>query len=106
MAHPDLMPAAFVVAFPHDARPMAARRLATPEGQRAYDDLLFWIGFASMTGLPATTAPVGLTREGLPVGIQIVGPHLEDATPIDVAARMADVVGGFERPPAYGGSGS
>jgi len=101
-----LMPAAFVAAFPHDARPMAARRLATPEGQRAYDDLLFWIGFASMTGLPATTAPVGLTREGLPVGIQIVGPYLEDATPIDVAARMADVVGGFERPPAYGGSGS
>jgi amidase len=51
--------------------------------------------------LPATTAPVGLTRSGLPVGIQIVGPHLDDATPIDVAARMADVIGGFRMPKGY-----
>jgi Asp-tRNA(Asn)/Glu-tRNA(Gln) amidotransferase A subunit family amidase len=33
------------------------------------------------------------------VGLQIVGPYLEDATPIDVAGRVAEVVGGF-RPPA------
>jgi len=96
-----LMPTAFVPAFPHDNSPIAGRRLATPTGDRPYEDLLFWIAFATLTGLPATTAPVGLTREGLPVGMQIVGPYLEDATPIDVAARMADVVGGFQAPPGY-----
>ena len=96
-----LMPTAFVPAFPHDGRPWNERRLRTPEGERAYEELLFWISFATMTGLPAVTAPVGLTGEGLPVGIQIMGPYLEDATPIDLAARMGDVVGGFERPPAY-----
>ena len=95
------MPTAFVLAFPHDARPWNERRLRTPEGERAYEELLFWISFATMTGLPAVTAPVGLTGEGLPVGIQIMGSYLEDATPIDLAARMGDVVGGFERPPAY-----
>ena len=96
-----LTPTAFVAAFPHDSRPMPARVLATPGGDRPYEDLLFWITFATVTGLPATTAPVGLTRAGLPVGLQVVGPYLEDATPIDVAARMADVVGGFQAPPGY-----
>jgi amidase len=95
-----LMPTTFVAAFPHDhSSDMFARRLATPEGPRTYSDLSFWISFATLTGLPATTAPVGLTRDNLPVGLQIVGPYLEDATPIDVAGRLADVLGGF-RPPA------
>jgi len=99
-----LMPTAFVAAFPHDHRmPMEDRRLATPEGPRPYRDLTFWISFATLTGLPATTAPVGLTRDGLPCGIQILGPYLEDATPIDVARGMADVVGGFRPPDGYEG---
>lgn len=97
-----LLPPDFVAAFPHDhSQPMEARRLATPRGDRDYLDQLFWISFATLTGLPATTAPVGLTREGLPTGIQILGPYLEDATPIDVARRMAGVVGGFRPPPGY-----
>ncbi|HEU4366840.1 MAG TPA: amidase [Methylomirabilota bacterium] len=94
-----LMPTAFVAAFPHDhSEGMTKRRLATAEGPRVYLDMLFWISTATLSGLPATTAPVGLTRGGLPVGMQIVGPYLEDATPIDIAGRLADVVGGF-RPP-------
>ena len=39
-------------------------------------------------------------REGLPVGMQVVAPHLEDRTAVDVARRIAHVVGGYERPPA------
>jgi amidase len=97
-----LLPTAFVPAFPHDASPdFMARRLATPEGARDYGDLSFWISFATLTGLPATDAPVGLTRGNLPVGIQIIGPYLEDATPIDVAGRLADVLGGFKPPPGF-----
>jgi amidase len=63
--------------------------------------LLFWISFATLTGLPATIASVGLTRAGLPVGLQIIGPYLEDATPIDVAGKLADVLGGYRPPPGY-----
>jgi amidase len=97
-----LLPTAFVPAFPHDHSPnMLDRVLATPKGPREYLDLLFWISFATLAGLPATTAPVGSTRDGLPVGIQIVGPYLEDATPIDVAGRLADVVGGFRPPKGF-----
>ena len=105
-----LMPTAFVPAFPHDhsvAEPQPARWrgdervIATPKGPRSYVDMFFWISFATLTGLPATTAPVGLTRDGLPVGIQIIGPYLEDATPIDLAGLMADVTGGFRPPTGF-----
>ena len=97
-----LLPTAFVAAFPHDhTQGLDNRRLATPGGRRQYQDLLFWISIATLTGLPATTAPVGLTRDGLPVGIQIIGPFLEDATPIDVAGKLADVLGGFAPPKGF-----
>jgi amidase len=91
-----------VPAFPHDAGPSPFERpLATPSGPRPYMDLCFWISFASLAGLPATTAPVGLTRNGLPVGLQMVGPYLEDSTPIDLAGRLGDLIGGFRPPPGY-----
>jgi amidase len=97
-----LMPTNFVAAFPHDhSQNQFQRVLATSRGQREYMDQLCWISFATLTGCPATVAPVGRTRGGLPVGIEIMGPFMEDATPIRVADLMSSVVGGFEAPPGY-----
>jgi len=97
-----LMPVAFVPAFPHDhSEPMDQRKLDTPEGKRPYLDITPWIAPATLTGCPATAAPVGRTPAGLPVGIQIVGPFLEDATPLEFARLMADVVGGFVPPKGF-----
>jgi amidase len=97
-----LLPTAFTPAFAHDHRlPMEIRTIATPEGARSYMDLLFWMTPATLNGLPATAAPAGLTPEGLPVGLQILGPYLEDATPIDLAGRLADLIGGFQPPKGY-----
>jgi len=97
-----LLPTTFIPAFPHDhSIPMYQRRLDTLEGPRPYLDILFWISFATLTGLPATTAPIGLTKDGLPVGLQIIGPYLEDATPIDLAGILTDVTGGFQPPEGY-----
>ncbi len=45
--------------------------------------------------------PVGLTKEGLPVGAQIIGPYLEDATPIDLAEKMEELLGGFRPPKGF-----
>jgi len=95
-----LMPVDFVTAFPHDHSPdMMTRKIATPAGPRPYLDMLKWIFHATLTGNPATVCPVGRTREGLPCGIQILGPYLEDATPIDIAGRIAELTGGFAPPP-------
>ncbi len=104
-----LLPAAHLTAFPHDEGGEGAsyleeresRTLATHLGQRPYLDMRFWISFATLAGLPATTAPVGLARDGLPVGIQVIGPHLEDATSIDVAGKLTELIGGFKAPPGY-----
>jgi amidase len=97
-----LMPSAFVAAFPHNQEQRQdLRRLETAAGPRPYHDIIYWSAFATLPGLPSTAAPVGRTPEGLPVGVQIVGPHLEDATPIDFAERMAEVLGGFAPPPDF-----
>ena len=48
-----------------------------------------WICFTfpiNMTGQPAASVPAGWTEEGLPVGLQIVGRHLADATVLRAAA--------------------
>ena len=96
-----LMPTSFLPAYPHDQRmPQWSRVLGTPEGPRAYFDQDIWPAIPIITGLPATVAPVGLTPSGLPVGIQIMGPWLEDATPILVAGALEQAFG-FRVPPGF-----
>ena len=98
-----LLPASVTAAFPHDhSEPIWHRAIATPEGKRPYvEQVPYWTSFATLAGVPATVAPVGLTREGLPVGIQIVAPMWEDATSIEFAALFADRIGGFTAPPGF-----
>jgi len=96
-----LCPATSVTAPVHDhTQPFVARPLRVGEQQRSYADLLAWIAPATACYLPATVVPVGVS-DGLPVGMQVVGPYLEDYTPIDLAGRIGDVLGGFTRPPGY-----
>jgi amidase len=94
-----LCPAAFTPAFPHDPGPFEARTIATPEGQRPYADLAFWVAHASLPGLPAVAAPVGRTAAGLPVGAQVIGPLFEDDTALSFAGLLGEVTGGFAPPP-------
>ena len=97
-----LCPVTLVAAFPHDhSEPPHERSLRVNNRVWRYYDMNVWPGLATMPYLPATVAPVGLTESGLPVGIQIIGPYLEDRTTIDFARRMAKVVGGFKPPPGF-----
>jgi amidase len=95
-----LCPVNFTPAFPHDARPFEQRTITTPEGERPYNDLAFWVSHASLPGLPAVAAPVGRTPGGLPVGAQVVGPLYEDDTAITFAELLGDAIGGYEPPPS------
>jgi amidase len=94
-----LGPVTFTPAFLHATRPFEQRTIATPEGERPYNDQTFWVSHASLPGLPAVAAPVGRTPVGLPVGMQIVGPLYEDDTAITFAELLGDVIGGYEPPP-------
>ena len=98
-----LLPTAFTTAFAHDhSQPIENRVVDTPDGKRPYlRDMASWISLASLAGLPATVAPIGRTRAGLPAGIQIVAPRWEDRTAIEFAALLSDVIGGFTAAPAF-----
>ena len=76
-------------AFPHIDQPnMETTRLRVNGVETVYGDQLAWPGVATFPGLPATVAPVGRTKGGLPVGVQIIGPFLEDRTTIAVARLL------------------
>ena len=97
-----LMPVNIIPAFPHDHKlTFFERTVPTPEGKRLYADMLQWITAPTLTGCPASGAPIGKTSDNLPVGIQIMGPYLEDATPIDLAGRIGELLGGYEPPPGF-----
>lgn len=54
---------------------------------------------ASTCGLPATIVPIERTPTGLPIGVRIIGPYLEDRTTIALAALIEREFGGFVPPP-------
>jgi amidase len=85
----------------HDHRPLGERTVLVGDEMRDAWDQVSWSSFASACGLPAVSAPIGLTADGLPVGLQVVAPYLEDRTAIDVARRITEVVGGFVPPPQF-----
>ena len=60
-----------------------------------------WVRIAHISGLPATVAPLGLSKSGLPIGIQIIGARYEDLTTIDFAKGLSELLGGFKAPPGY-----
>ena len=89
-------------AFPHDhSAEQETRRINIDGKDYAYSDQLAWPGIASLPGLPATAIPIGLSREGLPIGVQILGPWLEDRTPLKLAELIEREFGGFVPPPAF-----
>ena len=97
-----LMPAMPTAAIPHDhSHPMVERRILVDGVERPYIDQLKWAGLVGVAFLPATVVPVGTNEKGLPIGVQVVGPFLEDLTTLDVARRIESNSGGFKRPPRF-----
>ncbi|MGV9668613.1 amidase [Nocardia niigatensis] len=86
-------------AFPHDhTADMGQRRIDIDGAAYPFGDQLVWAGVATMPGLPATAIPTGLSPEGLPVGVQLIGPMFEDRTPLRLAELLEQKIGGFQQP--------
>jgi amidase len=97
-----LCPAVRVPALPHDHTDIQKRIIPFEDRALSHAEVLMpWAGLTIVSYLPATVAPIGSTPSGLPVGVQIVGPYLEDRTPIHLARLMEDVVGGFVPPSGF-----
>ena len=86
-------------ACPHDHNPNPLERRIDIDGVEYPDlDQLVWAGLATMPGLPATAVPAGRSPEGLPVGVQLIGPMFEDRTPLRLAELLEREIGGFQAP--------
>ena len=87
-------------AFPQDQSPDPWSRVVTIDGGNYnYGDQLVWSGIATTPGLPSTVLPIGRSEEGLPIGVQILGPMYEDRTPLRLAELIEQKFGGFTPPP-------
>jgi amidase len=97
-----LLPVMPCAAIPHDhSEPQAARIVQVGGETIPYWDLVTWMAPAGACYLPATVVPVGCPNDGLPVGIQIVGPYLEDRTTLDMAKHFLAMLGGCPRPSGF-----
>jgi len=98
-------PAMPTAAFAHDARPFDSRTLLVDGQAVPYSAQALWGTLATVAGLPATAAPLGLSSEGLPIGMQIIGPYLEDFTTLAFAEALEGAFGGFTPPPGPSSAG-
>lgn len=88
-------------AFAHDHRPFPERTIEVDGVAQAYFDQVFWAGLATLAYLPATVFPTGLSRTGLPIGLQAIGAAFEDRTTIEVARLLGQALGGYVPPPGF-----
>jgi len=90
-------------AFAHDHLPdPSGRRIQVDGTEIHYEDQDPWLTIASLSGLPSTVAPIGYSASGLPIGVQIIGPPMEDKTSIAFAGLLEREFGGFCVPPVKG----
>jgi amidase len=86
-----LAPVGATPAFEHGARRVEV------DGQ----SISVWRAFSyaqtfNVFGLPSVVVPAGLSREGLPIGVQIVGRPLEEGTALAAAAVVEKAFGGWQ----------
>ncbi|MBS9780505.1 MAG: hypothetical protein KGV51_07755, partial [Moraxellaceae bacterium] len=53
----------------------------------------------NMTGLPCMSVPLGMSSEGLPIGIQVIAPSNDERTLFNLAGAMERA--GWFYPPAF-----
>lgn len=97
-----LAPVAPTAAFTHrHEEPFEKRTLTVDNEEISYAKHLVWAGLATLPGLPVTTVPVTRSSEGLPIGMQIIGPQWSDKTTLAVGGLIETINGGFVAPPGY-----
>jgi amidase len=96
-----LCPVMPTTAFAHDHGEMAERRMSVDGTDIPYGDQIMWSANATLAGLPSTAMPIALSSEGLPIGMQIIGPAMEDRTTVAFAELIEREYGGFVAPPAF-----
>ena len=97
-----LCPAATTAAFLHDQEGERWERMVDVNGgKQPGTDQMFWAGLGCAFYLPGTVAPVGETRDGLPIGVQVMAAQYRDHTSIRFAQLLEREWRGFVPPPGF-----
>lgn len=88
-------------AFPHDHSAPGERTIAIDGTAYPYFMQTFWAGLAGVAHLPATVIPAGPGPDGLPIGLQIIGPAYGDLRTIGLAQRLERMGFAFRAPPGF-----
>ena len=96
-----LAPIMPTTAFAHDHRAMGERTIAIDGTAHPYFMQTFWAGLAGVSYLPATVIPAGPGPDGLPIGLQIIGPAYGDLRTIGLAQRLERMGFAFRAPPGF-----
>lgn len=95
-----LCPVLIIPAFEHQQEGTLYTRTLMVDGiERPYADIIMWTSFIGMAYLPSTVVPIGWTADGLPMGVQIVGPFLGDRSTLAFARLVEELTGGYRVPP-------
>ena len=97
-----LCPAAATTAFAHNQQGERWERMVRVNGaDQPSTTQMLWAGYSGMVFLPSTVAPIAPAADGLPVGVQIVGPQYGDLTCIRFAELIEREYAGFVPPPGF-----
>ena len=96
-----LTPATMMTAIPHTETPPYERSVVIDGIQRPFMNQIWLPGYSNFTYLPTTVAPIGFASDGLPVGVQIIGPQYADRTCIHFACLLEKHFQGFTPPPGF-----
>ncbi len=93
-----LCPPSMITAFPH-CEPGTPLNV---DGQ----EVVYWMVSAhgtlfNYTGHPAVVLPYKLDRDGLPIGVQMIGKRWDESRLLAMAKALSGVTGAFQRPPGY-----
>jgi Asp-tRNA(Asn)/Glu-tRNA(Gln) amidotransferase A subunit family amidase len=96
-----LMPPCGVVAFPHRTRRW---KVGPGEGEETGEteiglfQAMMPATPLNLLGLPAVVIPFGMSAEGLPIGVQLVGRPYEEELILELAVRLENARGPFPGP--------
>jgi amidase len=96
-----LAPQSPTTALRHDHSDIMQRQLTVGDTNYPYYEQFFWAGLTGVAWLPSTVIPTGLAKDGLPIGIQIVGNAYHDRITIGVARQLEELGFRFASPPGY-----
>lgn len=83
-----LAPVFGTTAFPIDEATINSRTLDSDGREEPFAPQLAWAGLGTYPGLPAVAFPSGLGGDGMPIGLQLIGPRFGDRQILRIAELL------------------